>query len=89
MNDKVFETDFAAFCGLFGSLSVEQATAKAKEMGLDIVEDYGLVDINYKHICATVSEDGVDISVECWDDEGCYVKTIQVEQHVIDALSQR
>lgn len=89
MEDKVFETDFAAFCGLFGGLSVEQATAKATEMGLNVIEDSDLVDIDYAHISATVTDDGISGSYDCWDDNGCYVKAISVPQQVIDELSLR
>ena len=89
MDDKVFETDFAAFYGLFGGLSVEQATAKAKDMGLTISKGDGLVDIDYAHITATVTDYGICRTYDCWGKWGCYEKAKTASQEVIDKLSLR
>lgn len=63
--------------------------AKASEMGLSISKDDGLVDINYAHITATVTDNGIDRTYDCWDERGCYINTKTAPQRVIDELSQR
>lgn len=70
MDMTKFEQDYNEFCELFAGLTVEQAKAKAENMGLPVNYDDGsdLVDIDYKNICATVCKDKVSDCYECYDE---------------------
>lgn len=72
MDMTKFEQDYKEFCELFAGLTVEQTKAKADALGLDYSYDEvcNLIDIDYKDICATVYDDKLSGSYECYDENG-------------------